>query len=326
MKNRKELHFSGVYTEAFEGYVKYKTALGFDVEYRETLALVTLNEFLNKYDPPAAIITERMAMDYVHRNPLLSSATVHAYECRIRQLGLYMKNMGYKDIFVYPEKHTPVSSDFVPYIFTADEITRIFTAADQLENPANNPHYRLFPQTVIRLLYCTGLRISEALSLKIDDIDFKNDLITVYNSKGNVSRLVPFNGYIHDWLLKYHREASSAADMYFFESPRKGSRNRCAVGNTFQKSILPAAGIPRKPDNTGPRLHDLRHTFACHCLDKMIHDGADPFCALPYLSVYMGHKGIESTEKYLRLTEDHFMEITDACHYIYKKGLGDDYE
>ena len=94
-----------------------------------------------------------------------------------------MKNMGYKDIFVYPEKHTPVSSDFVPYIFTADEITRIFTAADQLENPANNPHYRLFFQTVIRLLYCTGLRISEALSLKIDDIDFKNDLSLYITAK-----------------------------------------------------------------------------------------------------------------------------------------------
>lgn len=326
MKPKNDLQFKGIYKTVFEGYIRYKTALGANIEYRERLALVALNIFLGKYAQTTPIITENMARDYINQNTCLSPSTKHAYECRIRQLALYMKNIGYEDVFVYPEKHMPVTTDFVPYIFTHDEIARIFTATDQLEIPDNNPHYRLFYQTIIRLLYCTGLRISEALSLKVDDVDFQNSILAVYNSKGNVSRLVPFNRYIHDWMSKYHSATCSDDHNYFFESPQKGSRNRCAVGHMFQKAILPAANISRKPDNTGPRLHDLRHTFACHCLDKMIREGRDAFCSLPYLSVYMGHKGIESTEKYLRLTEDHFCEIVNAGHYIYEKGLGGHYE
>lgn len=58
----------------------------------------------------------------------------------------------------------------------------------------------------------------------------------------------------------------------------------------------------------------------------MIELGWDPYCALPYLSTMLGHKGIESTEKYLRLTKEHYDEIVNAGHYIYEKGLGNDDE
>ena len=155
------------------------------------------------------------------------------------------------------------------------------------------------------------------------DVDFENDLFIILNAKGNTSRLVPFNSTLKNWLEKYHSEVSKDQDTYFFESPRRGKRSRGAVNNYFQRVILPAAGIKRKPDNTGPRIHDLRHTFACHCLDKMIRSGMDPFCALPYISTYLGHKGIESTEKYLRLTEEHFKDIINAGHYIYLESVGD---
>ena len=323
MRTKKNLSFSGVYKEAFEGYITYKTALGCNIEYRETLALHTLNGFLNKYEPNEVILTEQMAYEYVHQNPVLATATVHAYECRIRQFALYLRNVGYESIYIYPEKHTKVATDFVPYIFSSGEILRIFTATDQIVSTPNNPHYKIFFQTLIRLLYCTGIRISEALHLKLEDVDFANNILIVQNSKGNVSRLVPFNEYIRGWLIKYQGAALAPNDSYFFESPQGGARNRVAVGHTFQNVLLPLAKIQRKPDNTGPRLHDIRHTYACHCLDKMVRSGADPFCALPYLSTYMGHKGIESTEKYLRLTADHFLEISSACHHIYEKGKGD---
>lgn len=326
MRTKRDLSFSGIYKEAFDGYVKYKTVLGCNIEYREMLELVKLNEFLNSYAPNAITLSEEMAMKYVNKKPFLSSATIHTYESRIRQFGLYLHNMGFSDVFIYPEKHITVSTGFTPYIFTFDEILRIFKATDRIVNTPNNPHYRIFFQTLMRLLYCTGLRISEALHLKLEDVDFSNNLLVVHNGKGNVSRLVPFNEYIRSWLLDYYSEAFSDGDVYFFESPFHGPRNRVAIGHTFQDVILPFAQIPRKADNTGPRLHDLRHTFACHCLDKMVRSGADPFCALPYLSSYMGHKGIESTEKYLRLTEDHFREITDACHHIYEKGNGEHHE
>lgn len=123
-------------------------------------------------------------------------------------------------------------------------------------------------------------------------------------------------------LNRYTEERGKASDVYFFQSANGQHRDTQSVRTVFITKILPAAGINPNRGGVNVRVHDLRHTFACHVLNKLVQKGADPFCALPYLSVYMGHKDIKSTELYLRLTEDRFKEITDAGHCIYE-GLGD---
>lgn len=325
MKTKKDLVFSGPYKAAFEGYVLYKEALGvkLDNEDRKLRSLVKMNEFLNAFEYDDIVLTENMVRAYIERNPGVSSSTRHTYECDIRQFGIYLRNHGYSNVYVLPEKHSRITTDFVPHIYSKAEIGRMFSAADKLENLPHNPHFRIFFQTILRLLYCTGLRISEALELKQESVDFENNLLIVNSSKRNVSRLVPFNDYLRGWLVKYKQEAVRPTDTYFFESPHGGKRNRVGFRHTFSGVILPLAQIDRKPDNSGPRVHDLRHTFACHSLDQMVRFGMDAFCALPYLSTYMGHKGIESTEIYLRLTADHFQEIADAGHYIFTESVGD---
>lgn len=69
------------------------------------------------------------------------------------------------------------------------------------------------------------------------------------------------------------------------------------------------AGISRLSTGKYPRIHDLRHTFSVHALEQMINNGHDPYCSLPILSTYLGHKSVESTEKYLRLTKEYFINI-----------------
>ncbi len=318
-----EQDFFGVYQDVLRGYVKYKRALGFNIGWRSIYLLLELNRFLDSCQNDGIALTEQMAQAFIHKKENASSKCIHANECVVRQFGLYLRNQGYSNIYVYPENHVRVTTNFVPYIFSIEQICKIFDVADHLKPLPQNPHYPIFFQVLFRLLYCTGLRINEALRLKVDNVDFRNNLLIVLNGKENVSRLVPFNDDLRNWLLRYQSEALSADNTYFFESPRKGMRVSGSVNNFFQRVILPTAGIDRKPDNTGPRIHDFRHTFACHALDKMVRSGMDPFCALPYLSTYLGHKGIESTEKYLRLTADHFNSIIDAGHYIYKESVGE---
>ena len=160
------------------------------------------------------------------------------------------------------------------------------------------------------------------MNLNVDDVDLNNDIITVHNGKGNVSRLVPFLPSLHHWLERYKNEASVQAGDHFFRRKDGKKINQMRVRNNFLYKALHAAGInPARGNGYNIRVHDLRHTFACHSLDKAIKEGKDPFCVLPYLSTYMGHKDIKSTELYLRLTEEHFNEINEAGHYIYE-GLG----
>ncbi|MCD7810189.1 MAG: tyrosine-type recombinase/integrase [Erysipelotrichaceae bacterium] len=319
--------FTGTYKEVLEGYVEYKSSLGYNIYCRQSLnQLIQLNEFLDSYNSPSIVLTEDMAYAYIELYSHLSSGTIHIKESCIRQFGIYLNNMNYENIFIYPENLIKVKSDFVPYIFNYDEISRIFEATDKMkDNSEQSKKVKLFYQTLIRLLYGTGMRISEVLNLRIENVDLISKIIIVNNGKENVSRLIPVNESVFYWLKKYYDEIACFHKKYFFESTNGKARRTHSINKMFRK-ILIKAKIDRKPDNTGPRLHDLRHTFACHCLDKMIKDGKDPYCALPYLSTYLGHKGIESTEKYLRLTEDHYKEITDAGHYIYKESLGENYE
>jgi len=80
------------------------------------------------------------------------------------------------------------------------------------------------------------------------------------------------------------------------------------VRNNFRK-LLKKAGIETLPTGLFPRVHDLRHTFCVHALEQMVAKGIDPYCSLPILSTYVGHKGIESTEIYLRLTKQYFLDV-----------------
>lgn len=145
---------------------------------------------------------------------------------------------------------------------------------------------RLFYQTLIRLLYCTGLRLGEALELKISDIDFTDNIIIVNSGKGNVSRLVPFKASLSKWLINYNRKKSKPGDTYFFESPSGGRRCNHSITTTFRKNILPKAGVSLASVNghsRGPCIHSLRHTFACNALDQMIKGRKRPLLQLCHI-------------------------------------------
>lgn len=169
------------------------------------------------------------------------------------------------------------------------------------------------------MLYGCGLRISEALFLKVSDVNLKDGILTVTKSKFNKSRLVPMSVSLtkicSDYAEKMH--FSIKDNGYFFPAPDKGRYNRNVIYKGF-KHLLKEAGIVRIGYASGPRLHDLRHTFAVHSLEKMVAEGSDIYCSLPILCAYLGHKGIESTEKYLRLTKESFSSITSPLETLYK--------
>ncbi|MBN4074794.1 hypothetical protein JYT99_02565, partial [bacterium AH-315-E09] len=82
--------------------------------------------------------------------------------------------------------------------------------------------------------------------------------------------------------------------------------------------FLEEAGIHHTENGRSQRLHDLRHTFAVHSLDNMSIQGIDTYCAIPYLSTYMGHRRVKHTEQYLRLTSDAYHKIISALDPIYE--------
>jgi integrase/recombinase XerD len=183
------------------------------------------------------------------------------------------------------------------YIYSAEELAALMSAADAL-GPADSirPHSI---RTLIGLLYVSGLRISEALTLDIDDLDLKERTLFVRKGKFGKDRYVPLALSSVEALLEYRQKAEKLSkDRALFIST-KGTRLSCkTVGNLFRRLVLECGIASCKP---WPRLHDLRHTFAVNCLCRWYDQGCDVNALLPVLSTVMGHVKVSCTQIYLHV-------------------------
>lgn len=312
----------GNHKNILEQFIKYKRSQGFSYKKSVLIPYVGICKYLSQYYEEKPVITKEIVDNFFDNYISSDSAanTIHNYKCAFRQLALFLKQSGHKNIYVLPAKQKKIPNTFVPYIFTYEEFVAILKAIARGKHFRNNES-RIFYITFFVILYATGMRVNEVLSLKMEDIDFDNKIFTVLNAKGNTAKLIPYNNSLAYWLDRYISTLNNKNQVYLFNRNTKSSPG---ILNKFHFEILPEAGIDIHNSGRYKRLHDFRHTFATHALDKMVKSGKDPFCALPYLSTYLGHKDIKSTEIYLRLTEEHFKEITEAGHYMYKGIMGED--
>jgi integrase/recombinase XerD len=205
---------------------------------------------------------------------------------------------------VKPKRPQP----FVPYIYTHEELRRLLAAAltYQKRRDKMEPH---MVQTLLLLLYGAGLRLSEALSLKLADVDIGQAVLTIRDSKFFTSRLVPLGVSLNEMLGQYAVRRQQAGhsqddDAPFFAKRNGQNINICIIDSAFRR-IRQKAGISRTDGGRyQPRLHDLRHTFAVHRLTSWYQEGKDVQRLLPQLSIYLGHRQLAGTSVYLTMTSE----------------------
>lgn len=207
-----------------------------------------------------------------------------------------------------PDTSFPTAAPFgsskrrlAPHIFTQGEIAEIFAAARHVRRVRAAGALMLPP--LIGLLASTGLRISEALSLQIGDVDLSSSCITVRKAKYGRQRIVAL-----------HPTTIIALDA-FIDEQRKGFR--CGRYDPLFKDELTGDGLSYrnvrhawsrlvakleiKPRGDHPfvRLHDLRHTFICRRLMEWQANGTDIDGAMMMLSTYVGHVNLRDTYWYI---------------------------
>lgn len=188
-----------------------------------------------------------------------------------------------------------------PYIYAAPEIVALMTAAGRLA-----PVGKLRPQTyvtLIGLLASAGFRISEILRLTRSDVDLHRGVVSVRETKFGKSRLVPLHPSTTAALTKYARERNRLVPRpqcdQFFLSDRGLALPYSTVRTVFRKLCV-ALRITRV--GRQPRLHDLRHTFACRRVETWYDAKVDLAHAVSALSVYLGHAKVSDTYWYLTAT------------------------
>jgi integrase len=191
-----------------------------------------------------------------------------------------------------------------PYIYTLLEIHQILEAARKRPAHCNSPLLSKTLETVIFLTYACGLRLSEPLKLKIKDVDFLEKTLSLWGTKFHKERLVPFSPAVAQQLKDYLAVRMKLYPPKSAEAPffchAKGKYTTLVPLETRFRQLLLGLGLA-KPKK-GPRLHDMRHSFAVHRLYKWYQDGHNVQNKLPLLSTYLGHVSVVNTQVYLRIT------------------------
>ena len=226
----------------------------------------------------------------------------------LRNLGMYLKDLGlepYIPIVKTPEGRTP----YIPHIYTREELRRFFNAIDEYPAPWYSSR-NLVDAVLFRFLYSTGVRISEALNLKIGDYDRNTGIATIRHGKNNRDRRIPLHPSlakrVNAFLDEFHR--SNGLETPLFPNAQMSRMGKSMVYNHFRDYLL-LANIPHT--GRGPRIHDFRHGFAVENLRRWSAEGKDLLNLIPYLSAYMGHSDYKATQYYLRLTAEIYPEMVE---------------
>jgi site-specific recombinase XerD len=275
---------------------------------------------------------DRFLVEQRLAEPRLNQQLIEAYEktlsrlvprgranrmCVVRQLCVYLCR---SDPQTYvPERLRTVSSfdAFVPYIYSEKEVQSLMSAAANL--PPVDALRGLTYQTLLGLLFSTGLRIGEAMALKLSDFHCQDNRLYIAEGKFRKSRWVPLSPTTVKALSRYVRRRLQtnphrSQDSPLFLNQRGRCLHHCTVNHTFLR-LLQQCGI--RGGRCRPRLHDLRHSFAVHRLLAWYRDGKDINSRLVWLATYMGHVNIRSTQVYLRPTAELLEQVNHRFHQHY---------
>ena len=141
-------------------------------------------------------------------------------------------------------------------------------------------------------------------------MDLTEGILIIRKAKGNKDRLVPLAHSLKKRLGRYaKRFRDRSPQAPFFPDSQGRSYGYQRVYVTYRQ-LLKQIGISHGGRGKGPRLHDLRHTFAVHRLIRWYREGADLNAKFSFLATYLGHKNLSGTQHYLHLTAELFPDIT----------------
>ena len=297
--------FTSVLAPTLRSLAEHRQALGY-LDRTLLSHLANFDRYLVAHGWTFPCLTREVVEDWVASDGSLQPKSRAARLQAMRLLGRFIAE-------THPETYVPgpawgwsQSSGFRPHIYTPAEIKLLLGEARRLTPLGSlRPHTYA---TLFGLLYCTGLRISEALALCLADVDLDTNLLVVRESKFHKSRLLPLSPGASDALRRYQAKRDRRAlprgpETPFFVNERRTECGYPQVIDTFL-FIARRIGLRGPVGTSGPRIHDLRHTFAVHRLLEWYRDGGDVQARLPLLADYLGHVSIVSTQVYLDITAE----------------------
>jgi integrase/recombinase XerD len=221
----------------------------------------------------------------------LSENTLHS---RLNALKFYYEQV-LKNDKLFWEIPRPKKQLQLPKVLSETELKRLFDAASNLKHKA-----------ILFVAYSAGLRVSEIINLRFQDIDREREQLFIHCSKGKKDRYVRLSPMVLDVLEQYYKLCKVKPLTYVFEGMEKGTPYTIRSAQQIFSDCKYKAGIIKSLS-----FHSLRHSFATHVLEK----GVD----IRFIKEILGHFDIKTTERYLHVRRDVIINIESPLDTLYKK-------
>ena len=287
-------------------YVAFRKSLGQDFE-SDGKRLRAFSRFVGESVATDSVKPSQVAAFLAGRGPITSYW--HLKYRTLRGFFNYAITRGYLSTSPLPTTVPKPPARFVPHIYFREELRRLLDSTTSYQK--HKTRIVMEPHTfraILLLLYGAALRVSEALSLNLADVDLAEAVTVVRDTKFYKTRLVPLGSDLNDVMTQYakqrKRDGHSQSNNAPFFVTRFGARISSRLLRCAFQRLRTHCGVRRPGGRHEPRLHDLRHAAAVHRLTAWYREGKDVQRLLPLLSTYLGHVDIASTQLYLTMTPE----------------------
>ena len=303
--------------DAITALVAEKHAVGFKYDAEERV-LARFAAFCRAEFPGLDAPSQAAAEAWIAaaRQRAVTPATMQSLAAPVRELARWLGRRGVP-AYVLPAGALPRPARYVPHIYTGQELAALFAQTDRCHYCSLVPFRHLVMPVLFRTIYACGLRASEARQLRFDDVGIDAGVLQIRAAKGGKDRQVPVSAPLRARLAGYHAHVVGRTGGEWFFPGRTGQP--LTLGNIDKnfRRFLWQARISHGGRGHGPRVHDLRHTFAVNNLRSWFARGGDVGALLPVLQTYMGHSTPADTGYYLRLTAESYPHITAQIQRVF---------
>jgi integrase len=317
--------YSSVLGPYIHQFVAERRALGYRYE-SQAFLLGAFDRYLHDIGHSTVDLPKTVVDGWLVGKPHQCDKTRQHYLGAVRRLADFLLRNGIAAYIPSGPRSSVTRDNFVAHVFTRNEVRRLLAAIDAVAPDGRSRQRHLVFPTLFRLLCGCGLRCGEALRLTVGDVDLDAGIVTIREGKFRQDRLVPVAG----GLLKRLRAFSISMGTrpgaaVFFAAPHGGPYSLHTPYTVFRRALR-AVGIPHHGRRHGPRLHDIRHSFAVHRMEDWFRRGIDLNAKLPVLATYMGHQSLVGTQRYLRLTAEVFPDLSQQLHRAYGHLIPSEFE
>ena len=300
----RNIAYNSVFCKEFTDLIILKRSVGFKYE-AEADGFKRLDSYFCQIGLKEKKLTKEVCDNWCKKRSYEAENNRSHRISLLRVFCKYLKSIGIS-AYIPPEGLTSHGPRYEAHIYTDDEIKRFFEAVDKSQSvPKECPYRSLVMPVFFRILYTSGMRVSELRLARVKDVNLEEGYIVVRQGKNNKDRIVPFNPSLVEKCkeIKSAIHSQSSEDEYFFVI-RPGEE--MTLQNLYRnfRRYLEQAGISHT--GKGPRIHDFRHTYCVNLLRRWAEEDKDLLACLPYMRVMLGHETFEETSYYLKLTAAEF--------------------